>query len=59
MAERFAESNNSGDELWNMAFSNVGRANDKPMKNEEIVQAIQTISGLKSMWKAPQETTSN
>jgi hypothetical protein len=54
MAERFAESNNSGDELWDMAFSNVGRAYDKPMKEEEIIEAIQAISGLKSTWKTPQ-----
>jgi hypothetical protein len=53
MAESITESNNSGDELWNMAFSNVGRAYDKPMKEEEIFQAIQAISGLKSTWKTP------
>jgi hypothetical protein len=57
ITERITEGNNSGDELWNIAFSNVGRAYGKPMKEEDIVEAIQVISGPKSTWKAPPETT--
>jgi len=49
-----AGTNGSGDELWSMAFSNVGRTYGKPQNEEDIAEAIQAISGSTSMWQPPQ-----
>ncbi|KAI0299482.1 hypothetical protein BC826DRAFT_966938 [Russula brevipes] len=45
MSSNAAGSNGSGDELWDVAFSNVGRACGEPIDQEEIAEAIQAISG--------------
>jgi hypothetical protein len=42
--------NGPGDELWNVAFSDVGRAFGEPINQEEVAKAIQAISGLNGAW---------
>jgi hypothetical protein len=44
-------SDTSGDELWSVAFSNVGRACGDPKNQEEIAEAIQAISGPSCEWE--------
>jgi hypothetical protein len=40
----------SSDELWSVAFSNVGRAYGDPKNQKEIAEAIQAISGPSCKW---------
>jgi hypothetical protein len=37
---------NSGDDLWNLAFSNVGRSGGESRDGDDVAQAIQAISGI-------------
>ena len=37
---------NSGDDLWSLAFSNVGRRDGRRRNDNGVAQAIQTISGI-------------
>ena len=37
---------NSGDDLWNLAFSNVGRRGGQRRNDNGVAQAIQAISGI-------------
>jgi hypothetical protein len=37
---------NSGEDLWNLAFSNVGRKGDQRRNDNDVAQAIQAISGI-------------
>jgi hypothetical protein len=36
----------SGDDLWNTAFSNVGRRGGQRRSNNDVARAIQAISGI-------------
>jgi hypothetical protein len=53
--EKITGTNCSGDELWSVAFSNVGRVSDKPLSDSEgeIAKAIQAISGSTSTQQVP------
>lgn len=44
--------NDSGDELWNVAFAKVGCAVGKPVDDKEIAKAIQAIVGSDSRLQA-------
>lgn len=39
--------NNSKDDLWDLAFSNVGRQGGRRSRRSDVSRAIQTISGIK------------
>ncbi|KAI0299481.1 hypothetical protein BC826DRAFT_1183931 [Russula brevipes] len=49
MSSNAVGSNGPGDELWNVAFSDVGRTHGEPTNQEEIGKAIQAISGLNGL----------
>jgi hypothetical protein len=48
------------DELWNLAFSNVGHLHGEPKNRQDVSRAIQAISGIgppTNHWQQRQRTT--